>query len=57
MINVSELFQRDGGFQKYRSPLTHCILNRLCHSLYWKSPVSILGMSGYEIYIFLEKNC
>ena len=23
---------------------------------YWKSPISILGTSGYEIYIFLEKN-
>ena len=36
--------------------LTHCILNKLAHTLYWKSPISILGMSGYEIYIFLEKN-
>ena len=35
--------------------LTHCILNRLSHTIYWKSPISILGMSGYEIYIFLEK--
>ena len=37
-------------------PLTHCILNRLSHTIYWKSPVSILGTPGYEIYIFLEKN-
>ena len=36
--------------------LTHCILNRLYHTIYWKSPISILGTSGYEIYIFLEKN-
>ena len=36
--------------------LTHCILNRFSHTIYWKSPISILGMSGYEIYIFLEKN-
>ena len=35
--------------------LTHCILNRLSHTIYWKSPLSILGTSGYEIYIFLEK--
>ena len=35
--------------------LTHCILNRLSHTIYWKSPISILGTSGYEIYIFLEK--
>ena len=36
--------------------LTHCVLNRLSHAIYWKSPISILGTSGYEIYIFLEKN-
>ena len=23
--------------------------------MYWKTPISILGTSGYEIYIFLEK--
>ena len=34
--------------------LTHCILNRL--TIYWKSPILILGMSDYEIYVFLEKN-
>ena len=38
------------------SVLTHCRLNELPHTIYWKSPVSILGMSGYVIYIFLEKN-
>ena len=36
--------------------LTHCILNRLSHTIYWKSPISIIGTPGYEIYIFLEKN-
>ena len=35
--------------------LTHCRLNRLSHTIYWKSPISILGMSGYVIYRFLEK--
>ena len=35
--------------------LTHCRLNRLTHTIYWKSPSSILGTSGYEIWIFLEK--
>ena len=35
--------------------LTHCILNRLSHTIYWKSSISILGTPGYEIYIFLEK--
>ena len=38
------------------SALTHCRLNRLSHTIYWKSPISILGRWGYEIYIFLEKN-
>ena len=36
--------------------LTHCRLNRLSHTIYWKSPISILGTSSYEFYIFLEKN-
>ena len=36
--------------------LTHCILNTLSHTIYWNSPIPILGTSGYDIYIFLEKN-
>ena len=36
--------------------LTHCVRNRLSHTIYWKSPISILGTPGFEIYIFLEKN-
>ena len=36
--------------------LTHCRLNELTHTIYWKSPVSILDRWGYEIWIFLEKN-
>ena len=39
----------------YSVPLTHCILNRLSHTIYWKSPIAILGTSSYEIYVFLEK--
>ena len=35
--------------------LTHCRLNRLPHTIYWKSLISILGMSGYEIDIPREK--
>ena len=35
--------------------LTHCILNRFSHTIYWKGPISILDISGYEIYIFREK--
>ena len=36
--------------------LTHCRLNELSHMLYWKILISILGMSGYVILIFWEKN-
>ena len=43
-------------FKQTIGVLTHCRLNRLSYTIYWKSPISILGRSGYEIYIFLEKN-
>ena len=36
--------------------LTHCRLNELPHTIYWKILISILDTSGYEIQIFLEKN-
>ena len=36
--------------------LIHFRLNKLPHTIYWKSPISILSMSGYELQIFLEKN-
>ena len=36
--------------------LPHCIPNRLSRTIYCKSLISILGTSGYKIYIFLEKN-
>ena len=35
--------------------IVHCRLNRLSHTIYWKSPISILGTAGYEIYILLRK--
>ena len=35
--------------------LPHCIRNRFSDTMYWKDPISILGTSGYEIDIFLEK--
>ena len=38
------------------NPLTHCRLNRLSHTIYWKTPISSLGTPSWEIYIFLEKN-
>ena len=41
---------------QFNAPLTHYIRNRLSHTIYWKSPISILGTPGYEIYIFLDKN-
>ena len=34
---------------EYSQILTHCRLNRFPHTIYWKSPISILGASGYEI--------
>ena len=30
-------------------PLTHCRLNKLPHTIYWKILILILGMSGYVI--------
>ena len=36
--------------------LASCRLNELPHTIYWKILISILGISGYVIYIFLEKN-
>ena len=57
-LRHKELQQRDRletVSRKTTRGLTHCILNRLSHTIYRKGPISILGMSGYEIYIFLEK--
>ena len=34
---------------KYQINLTHFRLNKLAHTIYQKSPISILGMSGYVI--------
>ena len=39
----------------YLDTLTRCRRKRLSHTIYWMSPISILGTSGYEVYIFLEK--
>ena len=36
--------------------LAHFRLNKIPHNIYSKSPISVLGMSGYVIQIFLEKN-
>ena len=52
-MTISELFC---FLSEMESTQTHCILNRLSHTIYWKSLISILGTSGYEIYILLEKN-
>ena len=37
-------------YQVYQCLLTHCRLNRLSHTIYWKSPISILDTSGYVKY-------
>ena len=37
-------------------PIFKMKLNRLPHTIYWKSPISILVTPSYEIYILLEKN-
>ena len=34
---------------------TYFRLNKLPHTIYWKSTILILGMSGYGVKIFLEK--
>ena len=36
--------------------LTHCRLNELPHTIYWKILIFIFGLSGCVIQIFLEKN-
>ena len=36
-------------YPKYSDTLTHFILNKLSPTIYWKSPISILGMSGNVI--------
>ena len=35
--------------------LTHCRLNRLPKIIYWKSPILILGISGWDLAIPREK--
>ena len=36
-------------YHVYQIPLTHCRLNKLAHTIYWKILILILGMSGYVI--------
>ena len=42
--------------QDSRHVLTHCTLNKFLHTIYLKSPISILGKSGYVSQIFQKKN-
>ena len=35
----------------YSNTLTHCRRNRLSQTIYWKSPISILGTSGWDLHI------
>ena len=37
------------NFQSVQIKLTHCRLNELPHTIYWKILISILGMSGHVI--------
>ena len=41
-------FERAASLYRVSIPLNPFILNRLSHTIYWKSPISVLGMSGYE---------
>ena len=34
--------------------LIHCRLNRFSHTIYLKSPISILGISSYEVFVCVE---
>ena len=54
-VNSHALYTKWSTAEKV-STLTHYILNRLSHAIYWKSPISVLGISGYTIKIFLDKN-
>ena len=56
MVNVAAKNQITLSFNKslfFFDALTHCILNRLSLTIYWKSQISILGTSSYETHIFL----
>ena len=39
------------------NPLTHCRLNRLPYTIYWKSQISILGMSNVPVYLVPPVSC
>ena len=39
------------------NPLTHCRLNRLPYTIYWKSQISILGMSRVPVYLVPPVSC
>ena len=53
-LSVSENGQILTGANSFL--LTHCRLNELPHTIYWKILILIFGMSGYVIKIILEKN-
>ena len=53
--NIQSLYWKEYN-RNFIMWLTHCRLNELNHTIYWKSPISILGMSGCGSSIFQEKN-
>ena len=53
LIRLCGVASRLGPFLSF---LTHCRLNEEPHTIYWKILISILGLSGCVINIFLEKN-
>ena len=54
-VNIFTLLRMFRRINLHGDNLTHCIRNRPSHTIYWKTPISILGTSGYEIYIFLAE--
>ena len=42
--------------REIKQDLTHCRLNELPYTIYWKILILILGIWGYVIKVFLERN-
>ena len=47
--NEISMIKFDFGKSKPEDLLTHFRLNKPHHNMYWKSPISVLGISGYVI--------
>ena len=55
-LSMKKFYILEARYDSLRSCLTHCRLNESPHTIYWKILILILGMSGYVIGIFREKN-